>query len=120
MTNETMSFYGYSDDTVYAEMPDGSYKDAGAFDHPAVGEVTAPDGSKVLVVGIYAPMNAAGSWAFGIMQARDDERKIMPLPEWIEQYDNPMFMTNDDPDYSVRMYLEVPAGSKFRWLGEDE
>lgn len=117
---DKIEFYGYSDDTVMAEMQDGSFKDAEAFGHPAVGEVTSPDGSKVLVVGSYAPRNSSAAWAFGIMQAEGEDGEPMPLPEWIEFYNNPVFITNTDPDYSVRMILEVPAGSKFKWLGEDE
>jgi hypothetical protein len=111
---ETIEFYGYSDDTVIAEK-DGHYKDAGAFDMVRVCEITAPDGSQVCVFGTYCPNNQGNGWGFGIMQAGDEDGA--PVPEWAR---NVRFERNDDPDYSVRMYLDAPEGSTFRWLGEDD
>lgn len=109
-----IEFYGYSDDTVIAEK-DGHYKDAGAFDMVRVCEITAPDGSQVCVFGTYCPNNQGNGWGFGIMQAGDEDGA--PVPEWAR---NVRFERNDDPDYSVRMFLDAPDGSTFRWLGEDD
>jgi hypothetical protein len=108
-------FYGYSDDTVIAQWEHG-YSDVGAYDRTAVGTITAPDGTKVCIVGRYAPGNVAGAWAFGIMQVEDDEGEVQPLPEWLHP-DSIYFETNSDPDYSVRMFVWAPSGSTFRWEG---
>lgn len=116
-----LSFYGYSDDVVYAVNEDtGSYKDAGAYGRPAVGEIVAPNGEKVRVVGIYAADNNAGCWAFGLQQCEadpDSDEEGLPIPTWAQKVE---FDRNDDPDYSVRMYIDVPEGSTFKWLGEEE
>ena len=109
-----ISFYGYSDDVAYmVDEETGSYKDVGAFDRPAIGEIVAPNGERVRVVGIYAPGNNAGCWSFGIQQYDEGE----PIPSWAI---NVVFERDEDVDYSVRMYLDVPDGYSFKWLGGEE
>ena len=111
-----LSFYGYSDDVAYMVNEDtGDYEDVGAYDRPAIGEIIAPNFEMVRVVGIYGVGNA-GCWTFGIQQCEVDG-EYLPIPSWAMKVE---FERNDDPDYSVRMYIDVPEGSKFKWLGAEE
>jgi len=112
------SFYGYSDDTAICIRPDGSYTDVGAYSRPAVGKLTAPDGSAVHVVVSYAPSNVAGCWAVGLMplECDDGEHEAREIPGWARSV---RFERNGDPDYSAKMTVEAPVGTVFRWEGEE-
>lgn len=112
------SFFGYSDDVAYCVLPDGSYADFGAYNRPAVGTLTAPDGSAVHIVVSYAPSNVAGCWAVGLMPLAcdDGEHEAREIPEWARSV---RFERNGDPDYSARMTVEAPEGATFRWEADE-
>lgn len=109
-------FYGYSDDVVIAVMGDNT-TDAGAYNHPAIGIMEAPDGSKVMIVGQYAPNHCSACWSFGLVQCEDKEGEPLDIPEWAKDV---TFERNDDPDYSVRMTILAPPDTTFKWLEADE
>ena len=112
------AFYGYSDDTAICIRPNGSYADVGAYDRPAVGTLTAPDGSAVHVVVMYATYNVAGCWAVGLMPLAcdDGEHEAREMPGWTNSV---CFERNGDPDYSARMTVFAPEGTVFRWEGDE-
>ncbi|MEM6727836.1 MAG: hypothetical protein AAF618_04990 [Pseudomonadota bacterium] len=96
----TLKFYGASDDLFEIEGTRGEEPDEiGCFDTPVTVKVATPDNEGLLITGLYAPSNAAGTWMVGISQLDED----FELPDWPMRWRAP-----GGRGYSVELEIEVP------------
>ena len=104
--------HGYSDDVAIIE---GAFnKEAGAFEKARIGRFDAPDGSGLLVIAQYSEIIRNGCWMIGITQIDEDH----PIPEWAGTLN---LVQCDDVEYSPEIrFPNIPEGTTFKWLGEDE
>ena len=96
---QVLKIYGHSDDSFCVEYSDGkgvSHDDAGQ-GLLRTWRVKAPDGTGLHISGRYPVSGAV--WMIGISQL--DEEK--PLPPWPMRW--------DAEDYTVVLWLHVPAGT---------